>query len=184
GLYLRKSVAEKIVSINQRLETMGLELYLFDAWRPQAIQRHFHDVWFPSYLRERHPEWSDEEIAVEVEKYWAAPSDGEASPAPHATGGATDLTLRVKTTGQPLFMGGLFDDLTDNAHTDRFERPPTSMSDEEAQANRRILYWVMLEAGFANNPTEWWHYSYGDQMWARLYDQPAALYGACDPTET
>ena len=57
------------------------------------------------------------------------------------------------------------------------------MSDEEARANRRILYWVMAEAGFANNPTEWWHYSWGDQMWAKLRGEPAALYGACDPTD-
>jgi D-alanyl-D-alanine dipeptidase len=39
----------------------------------------------------------------------------------------------------------------------------------------------MIEAGFANTPTEWWHYSWGDQMWARLSGQGAALFGACNP---
>jgi D-alanyl-D-alanine dipeptidase len=120
-----------------------------------------------------------------VEKYWAAPSAGGASPSPHSTGGAVDLTLRFRATGQPLFMGGLFDDVTEDAWTDAFEQKPIgSMSDEEARANRRILYWVMAEAGFANNPTEWWHYSWGDQMWAKLRGEPAALYGACDPTDS
>ena len=56
------------------------------------------------------------------------------------------------------------------------------MSDAEAQANRRLLYWVMTEAEFANNPTEWWHYSWGDQMWAKLAGQSAAHYGGCNPT--
>jgi D-alanyl-D-alanine dipeptidase len=35
----------------------------------------------------------------------------------------------------------------------------------------------MAEAGFANHPDEWWHYSYGDQTWAALTGRRAALYG-------
>ena len=122
-------------------------------------------------------------LVDEVEKYWAAPTAGENSPSPHSTGGAVDLTLIFSDTRQPLYMGGIFDDLTEDAWTDGFERrAPASMSDEEARANRRLLYWSMTEAGFANNPTEWWHYSWGDQLWARLYGQSAAHYGACNPT--
>ncbi len=185
GLFIRQSVGEKLLALNARLASAGLEVYLFDAWRPQAVQRHFHDVWFPAWLRQRAPHLDGQELVDEVEKYWAAPSAGGASPSPHSTGGAVDLTLRFRATGQPLFMGGLFDDVTEDAWTDAFEQKPIgSMSDEEARANRRILYWVMAEAGFANNPTEWWHYSWGDQMWAKLRGEPAALYGACDPTDS
>ena len=82
-------------------------------------------------------------------------------------------------------MGGMFDDVTEDAWTDAFERKPIiSMSDAEAQANRRLLYWLMSEAGFANNPTEWWHFSHGDQLWAKLGGHPVALYGGCNPTGT
>jgi zinc D-Ala-D-Ala dipeptidase len=45
---------------------------------------------------------------------------------------------------------------------------------------RRVLYWTMLDEDFTNNPTEWWHYSYGDQMWAMFNDKPAAIYGAVE----
>jgi zinc D-Ala-D-Ala dipeptidase len=182
-LYLRRTVAEKLLQVNARLAPVGVEVFLFDAWRPQAIQRYFHDVWFPAWLQRRHPHLSGQALVDEVEKYWAAPTLGEGSPSPHATGGAVDLTLMFSATRQPLFMGGLFDDLTEQAWTDGFEgRELKSMSDEEARANRRLLYWTMTEAGFANNPTEWWHYSWGDQLWARLYGRGAAHYGACDPT--
>jgi len=182
-LYVRHSVGAKLIGVNARLADAGLELYLFDAWRPQVVQRHFHDVWFPAWLRQRAPHLDGQQLVNEVEKYWAAPSAGDGSPSPHATGGAVDLTLRFIATAQPLFMGGLFDDVTEDAWTDAFEnKPVVSMSDEEARANRRLLYWVMAEAGFANNPTEWWHFSWGDQMWAKLRSEPAALYGACDPT--
>src|SRR5262245_22357108 len=54
-LYLRKSVAAKLKQVNARLKLMGVEVYLFDAWRPQAIQRYFHDVWFPNWLVKRQP---------------------------------------------------------------------------------------------------------------------------------
>ena len=181
-LFVRRSVGERLQRVNGRLLATGLEIYLFDAWRPQAVQRHFHDVWFPAWLKHRAPHLEGAALTEEVEKYWAAPTASEASPSPHSTGGAVDLTLRFIATGQPLFMGGLFDDVTDDAWTDSFERRPIiSMSDEEAQANRRLLYWVMSEAGFANNPTEWWHYSWGDQMWAKLGGHPAAIFPACNP---
>lgn len=182
-LYLRQTVAAKLAQANARLAPLGVELYLFDAWRPQAIQRYFHDVWFPQWLRRRQPDLEGAALVEEVEKYWAAPTQGENSPSPHSTGAAVDLTLIFSRSRQPLFMGGIFDDLTEEAWTDGFERKPVvSMSDEEAQANRRLLYWVMTEAGFANNPTEWWHYSWGDQLWAKLGGHPAAHYGGCNPT--
>ncbi|RYG28152.1 MAG: peptidase M15D vanX D-ala-D-ala dipeptidase, partial [Burkholderiales bacterium] len=101
-LYLRKSVAAKLAAVNARLTPIGLELYLFDAWRPQAIQRYFHDVWFPEWLVQRQPHLAGQALVDEVEKYWAAPSAGESSPSPHSTGGALDLTLMFTETRQPL----------------------------------------------------------------------------------
>lgn len=182
-LYLRRAVAAKLKDVNARLAQHGMELFLFDAWRPQAVQRYFHDDWFPRWLKARRPELEGEALVEEVEHYWAAPSSGAGSPSPHSTGGAVDLTLIFSDTHQPLFMGGMFDDVTEDAWTDALERKPiVSMSDAEAQANRRLLYWIMDEAGFANNPTEWWHFSYGDQLWAKLGGHPAALYGGCNPT--
>jgi D-alanyl-D-alanine dipeptidase len=181
-LWLRRGVADRLVEVNAQLASIGAELWLFDAWRPQAIQRYFHDIWFPQWLKARHPHLEGARLVEEVEKYWSAPTDGPTSPSPHATGGAVDLTLVFRDSGQPLFMGGIFDDLTDEAWTDGYERRPViSMSDEEARANRRLLYWTMTNAGFANNPTEWWHYAWGDQMWAKLGGHKAAFYGAWEP---
>src|SRR5690606_38384934 len=42
-LWLRKTVAEKLTVANKTLAAQGLELYVFDAWRPTAVQRYFHD---------------------------------------------------------------------------------------------------------------------------------------------
>lgn len=178
-LWLRQSLAEKLARVNSRAGEAGLELFLFDAWRPREVQAYFHDVWMPRELQRRDPLLTGAALIEEVERYWAAPSDSESSPAPHATGGAVDLSLRWKS-GDLLWMGSLFDDVTALAHRDRFENLEAanfSFSDQEAQANRRLLHWLMVEEDFAPHPDEWWHFSWGDQMWAALTGAPAAHYG-------
>jgi len=179
ALWLRKSVAEKLARVNARAGAVGLELFLFDAWRPRSVQAYFHDVWMPRELQRRAPSLKGAELAAEVERYWAAPSESADSPAPHATASAVDMTLRWKD-GESLWMGSLFDDVTALAHRDRFETLAAenfSFSDSEARANRRLLHWLMTEEGFAGHPDEWWHFSWGDQMWAALTGAPAAHYG-------
>jgi len=184
-LLLRVGVAEKLSKVNARLAQAGLELFLFDAWRPRAVQAYFHDVWMPRELQRRQPGLTGAALTEEVERYWSAPSSDENSPAPHATGAAVDLTLRWKD-GEALWMGSLFDDVTAMANRDRFENldPDNfSFSDQEACANRRLLHWLMTEEGFAGHPDEWWHFSWGDQMWAALTGAPHAFYGAAPISE-
>src|SRR5258705_2705404 len=74
-LWLRKSVAEKLLRVNARAGQAGLELVLFDAWRPRAVQAYFHDVWMPRELQRRDPQLNGAELTAEVERYGAAPSD-------------------------------------------------------------------------------------------------------------
>jgi D-alanyl-D-alanine dipeptidase len=181
-LFLRRGVVERLAKINARLAGANLELWLFDAWRPQAVQIYFHDHWFPAELKRRNPALSGDALLAEVERYWAAPSNGEDAPSPHSTGGAVDLTIRWRG-GQPLWMGSLFDDASAIAHTGLLETAADhfSFSADEARANRRLLFWLMTEAGFAANPSEWWHFSYGDQMWAKLTGATAAVYGGVTP---
>jgi zinc D-Ala-D-Ala dipeptidase len=180
GLWIRESVGARLQAIDQRLRADGVCLHLFDAWRPRAVQAYFYETWMPQELRARWPTWSEEAIRAEASRYWATPTVDPLSPAPHSTGGAVDLTLAWADDGEHLFMGGLFDDPTAISHLDRLERAyddAGSYSMEEARANRRLLYWAMTEGGFACFADEWWHYSWGDQMWAKTTGQPAAFYG-------
>ncbi|MGE3930452.1 MAG: M15 family metallopeptidase [Hyphomonadaceae bacterium] len=182
ALLVRASVGGLLQGVDTRLRAEGLRLFLFDAWRPRAVQAYFHDLWMPAEVRRRHPDWDEAAVMAEVERYWAAPSASPDRPAPHATGGAVDITI-AWADGEPLWMGSLFDDTTELGHTRRFEHEAgeASYSNREARANRRLLYWLMLEAGFASHPEEWWHYSYGDQMWAAHKRKAAALYGLAEP---
>ncbi|UWQ18563.1 M15 family metallopeptidase [Jannaschia sp. M317] len=179
-LLLRAPLVTRLQGVDARLAPYGLQLWVFDAWRPIAVQNHFHTRWMPDHLRTLHPDWDAPRIAFETERYWARGAEGgidPASPPPHATGAAVDLTIRYRD-GAELFMGTLFDDVSETSNTDALEADPEGLafSAREARANRRLLYWLMVEAGFANNPTEWWHFSRGDQMWARITGAEAAYY--------
>ena len=185
-LLLRETVAQKLQRVNQKLQSVGLELWVMDAWRPIEVQDYTHDVWMPNFLKSIKHFSSDEEMWREVEQYSAKGSnDGQIdplSPPPHSTGAAVDLTIRW--IGQDhLYMGSIFDDFTSRANTDFYETNimDHSFSDYEARNNRRLLYWMMSNEGFSNNPTEWWHFSWGDQMWARLQGEPSALYSCLKP---
>jgi zinc D-Ala-D-Ala dipeptidase len=183
-LLVRRGVGERLQRANRVLAKAGLELFLSDAWRPDAVQRYFHDMWMPNYLRASRPSLSAKALMREVEKYWAAPTEGVGSPAPHATGGAVDLTIRWKECAEPLWMGSLIDETSSLADLDYFERKATasgSVSDDEARANRRLLYWVMRQTGFAANPSEWWHYGFGELMWSALTGAGHAFYGVAAP---
>jgi zinc D-Ala-D-Ala dipeptidase len=164
ALNLRETVAKKLAAINAEIAAFGIELWVFDAWRLIAVQNYFHDRWMPDYLTKLNPFLVGDDLRREVEMYWApgAP-DGRIdplSPPPHATGGAVDLTLRWLHGGH-LYMGSIFDDVTQRANTAFYEdvAPGMSFSDIDARDNRRMLYWLMASHGFCNNPTEWWHFS-------------------------
>ncbi len=56
--------------------------------------------------------------------------------------------------------------------------------EEEAQQNRRLLYNVMIQAGFQPFATEWWHFNAPEtQMGARTGNLPFARYGAAELSE-
>lgn len=183
ALWLRAQVVEKLARIDAALAPDGLRLFLLDAWRPRAVQAYFHDVWMPARLRAARPDLRGDALAAEVAKYWSAPTTNPESPAPHETGAAVDLTL-VHSTGAPIYMGSVFDDPSTIAAPDFFEGAAPnamSLSHDEARANRRILHHAMVSAGFAAHPDEWWHFSFGDQLWAALTDAPSAVFGLASP---
>lgn len=179
----RKTIAEKLRKVNKKLKDVGIELFVFDAFRPLAVQNYFYYQWIPQYLRLVYPEKDEAWIKEEVNSYWARGArDKEeilASIPPHSTGAAVDLTLCFRETGHLLEMGSIFDDITERSHATYFEncQDRKSFTIVEARKNRRLLYHLMRAEEFVQHPKEWWHFSYGDQMWALIDRQPSAFYG-------
>ena len=105
------------------------------------------------------------------------PSYDENNPSLHNTGGAVDLTI-ITNDGYALNMGTLFDDFTNRAWTNHFEDDYSEAeTSPEVRDNRRLLYETMINAGFTNLPSEWWHYDYGTKFWGYFTGKKALYKG-------
>jgi D-alanyl-D-alanine dipeptidase len=182
----RKTVAEKLQRVNARLKNYGVELFVYDAYRPVACQKALWTYFLNEAKRQLKTD-NAEQLRKFAGKFCSNPSafdirNSHTWPT-HVTGGAVDLTLRRMGSGELLYMGTVFDEASGASYTNAFETDENdSASVLEARRNRRLLYWAMRGEGFSNYPYEWWHYDYGTQMWVqnsrRLPHAPTtAIYG-------
>lgn len=158
-----------------KLLPQPLTFKVFDAWRPIAVQAELY-AQYRNCVQQRHPNWTAAQIDAETVQFVSAPRRDMKFPATHSTGGAIDLTLADKRTGLEADMGTAFDDFTPQSHTAAFEKT----ENQRVKENRRLLYWVMTEAGFVNLPSEWWHYDYGDAFWGYYKKKPAIYAGIAE----
>ena len=120
------------------------------------------------------------EIIEEVGRFWAQPTSNPSTPPPHSTGAAIDLTL-ADMCGTPLDLGGEIDFIGPKSKPDFYEKDSlrNPYSKHHVFHNRRsLLSTVMQQAGFVQHPNEWWHFSYGDQLWSWFSKLDNAFYGA------
>jgi D-alanyl-D-alanine dipeptidase len=110
-----------------------------------------------------------QEVWEAVYQIWAVPSLDEKTPPPHSTGAAVDVTL-VDDLGQIVNMGSPIDEMSQRSLPDYYGNSEHPQA-QQYHAYRQLLNDVMLKAGFQRNPREWWHFCFGDQMWAWLNNQ-------------
>jgi len=175
--YVRQSVLERLLQAQHRLQAThpGWKIQIFDAYRPLAVQQYMMDHTFAEVLQERGLQTQDltepERAAILglVYEFWAAPDPDPTRPPPHSTGGAVDITL-VDAVGQVVEMGSPIDELSPRSYPNHFAASQQAL-EQTFHAHREVLNRVMVEAGFQRHPGEWWHFCYGDQMWAWLMHQ-------------
>ncbi len=182
----------KFLEIAQNLlkaECNDLRLAIFDAWRPISVQEFMvnHVIKTECKVRGIKPNSDDQSkeflsLINEVEQFWAPPSVNPLTPPPHSTGAAIDLTL-ADNSG-PLEMGGEIDELGDISTPNFYKELSINSSNPKYllfHSRRMLLCDVMIRAGFVQHPNEWWHFSYGDQLWAWLTHSSYAIYGSWAP---
>jgi D-alanyl-D-alanine dipeptidase len=168
--YVRQTIAEKLRAVNASLPD-GYYLVVLDAWRPLEVQQQLRAS-FLQDIQARFPHLSEPEQLATLDQFVARPSDDPMCPSPHVTGGSVDVSL-CDAAGHLLDMGSGFDAPVPASWTSALEGEPES----PAQRNRRLLYHSMLAQGFSNMPSEWWHFDYGNQLWALKTGQAQAIYG-------
>ena len=187
---LRRGVIQRLLRAQETLQALGLgyQLAIFDAWRPIAVQRFMVDytIGIRCEAQGLDPQQDRPEVRSvieEVGRFWAPPNLDPMTPPPHSTGGAVDLTL-LDRSQQLVDMGSDIDAI--GAVSEPNHYLAVANDAENATDRERALAWhkrrslladAMAEAGFAQHPNEWWHFSYGDQLWAWRTGRSLAVYG-------
>ena len=180
---LREGVVKRLKKVNDflSLKNNNFSLLIYDSWRPIEVQEfmfkrafgfEFKKLDIDEPIKNMH---SYPLILKKVEKFWAYPSFDTKCPPPHSTGGALDVCLSDKW-GNLVDMGGEIDQMDETSKPDFYKK----IDDERAiiwNERRNLLKEIMIKFGFVQHPNEWWHFSYGDQLWAWKNKKANALYG-------
>lgn len=144
--FLQRDAAEALLDANAELRREGLELVVYDAYRPAAVTQRMWDVATPAWR---------------AGGFVADPAKGSR----HNRGCAVDVGL-ARLGGELLPMPTAYDDFTERAHSDFADLPA------EVLANRRRLREVLERHGFSVLPEEWWHFDFRDWREYPILDLP------------
>ena len=141
--FLQKIAAEKLKKANEILKQNNADycLLIYDAARPRSIQQILWDTL--------------KAPLIDKPKYVSDPKIGSI----HNYGCAVDLTIFDKKAQKPLDMGTKYDffgKLAYPTQEDYYLRKG-ELTKQQVE-NRRLLRRIMLQAGYQEIETEWWHF--------------------------
>ena len=160
---VRKTVLDKLVATSLILPD-GFKLKILYGYRSLQVQEKF---WKEvcANIRQKNPDLTEQEVEAKARRYSAVP-DGKG---PHQTGGAVDILIE-DSNGSSLDFGTEYRGYGDDVFMH------SKYITLKQKLNRKLLRKIMQSAGFIYYPGEWWHYSYGDQIWAAYTGNKHALY--------
>jgi CubicO group peptidase (beta-lactamase class C family)/D-alanyl-D-alanine dipeptidase len=133
--FLQRPAAEALLRAHRKLKELGYGLLIHDAYRPWYVTKMF---WEATPL--------DKRIFV------ADPGQGSR----HNRGCAVDLSLYELSTGKPVEMVGVYDEMSERSY------PGYPGGTSLQRWHRELLRDAMEEEGFLVYPFEWWHFDYGE----------------------
>ncbi|MDE5800105.1 MAG: hypothetical protein K2H74_03660, partial [Paramuribaculum sp.] len=154
--YGRTGLIAKLYQVDEALHKEGYRLGIYEVLRDQDTQLSRRNSEY-AIIRSQHPEYDEAKVQSVLDSRVSNITGSDTGG--HQTGGAIDCTL-CAPDGSPLDMGTEYLGFNHRTITDS---PDLTT---EQKRNRDILCRVMRNAGFVNFPNEWWHFSYGDKMWA------------------
>ncbi|WP_183562479.1 M15 family metallopeptidase [Mucilaginibacter sp. SP1R1] len=141
--YARLPVVKALQLVEADLQTRGLGLKIYDAYRPYSVTVKFYEM-------------------TSDTNFVANPRNGSK----HNRGCAIDLSLIDLKTGKELDMPTGFDSFSKKASANYPELSQQKLN------NRQLLKAVMQAHGFTVLPTEWWHFDFNGWAGYELLDIP------------
>ena len=160
---LRKSVAMKLYKVADKLPE-GVCLKVYSAFRSRIA---IYNIWKQEEERmtKENPQMNRAELLNLVNSKVSSP---KANMGGHDTGAAVDIVL-CDVERNDLDFGTKVHETHNGSLT------------KEQKANRKMLKKFMKSQKFVNDPTRWWHFSYGDKSWSAYNGKRnGAIYGAVE----
>tara|TARA_Y100001968_G_scaffold158212_1_gene144641 strand:+ start:1005 stop:1724 length:720 start_codon:yes stop_codon:yes gene_type:complete len=188
---VRSGLIPLLIKAQTYLQKLNSEfrLSIFDAWRPISVQSFMIEYSIDQECNLRGINRNNPSQEIEVQKvikdvstFWAPPNLDPLCPPPHSTGAALDLTISC-CDNSLIDMGGEIDEIGEVSFPDFYKNAALEDSNSNAHiwhSRRLLLAKVMNSVGFVRHPKEWWHFSYGDQLWAWQTKSQRAIYGCAD----
>jgi D-alanyl-D-alanine dipeptidase len=166
---LRQSVADRLAKAREKIAPLNFKIW--DGWRPREVQHNIYMKYWKE-LEAAHPEWDENRLREQAGTFVSVAYDPNRIPI-HSTGGSVDLTI-IDEKGFELEMGTEFDYFGPKAAALYYEKIE---GHELIRENRSLLRRILVEAEFRFDEDEWWHFDYGNQIWASALNKPKAIYG-------
>jgi len=177
GIWVRRSLLPMLKEAADMLPK-DISLLVWDAFRPLSVQR-LQSKQIKAVIQKNNSGMPPDAVCEEAAKYAADPDNKKSGIPPHLTGGAVDVCL-LDSDSNILEMGTVRDYAGPEAATYYYTNEEANRKlqaiEMTAKKNRRILYDVMIQAGFTNYFREWWHFDFGNQFWGTLCGRQA-MYG-------
>lgn len=186
---VRLGVFERLLKMLTRLP-VHIGIAYFEGYRPLSKQKEYFDQKFIELFNHKLKqsqknffELNEQEFNYFLETTYTLTTT-HVSPfinntPTHSTGAAIDIHLYDTNTNELLDIGKFDVIFGENTEQQAF----ASHLSIEKQKNRVMLFQAAAESGFAIYGNEWWHISYGDKVWAFVYNQPFAHYGYAGSNE-
>lgn len=157
-IILTTEAARALAKVQAELETFGLSLKVFDAYRPQRAVNHF-----IRWARVLNDTVNKSRFYPDVKKRHLFREGYIATRSGHSRGSTLDLTIVDLKTGEELDMGSPYDFFGMESWVN-YGKISASQ-----RANRMLLQAVMLKHGFRNYPKEWWHFTLRNEPYPETY---------------
>lgn len=157
-LILSKSAAMALKNVQAELESKGLGLKVYDAFRPQRAVDHF-----ANWALKLNDTLMKQQFYPDVAKENLFDLGYIAYKSGHTRGSTVDLTLINLKSGKELDMGSPWDFFGKESWV------VNEQLTKRQTKNRRRLQEVMLKHGFKNYANEWWHFTLKDEPFPDTY---------------
>ena len=165
---VRAAAHDKIGRISRLLSDMDKRLIIRSVWRSFDHQQLLWDRNL-EVARKQNPEKSSDEIERITLEFTASREDSM-----HATGGAVDALIYDPENDCVLDFGtnhGFKIDLNRKSY------PLHPGVSSEAKKNRKLLMDLFENEDFVCGLTEYWHFDYGNVVWALEKGRTSSIYG-------